>query len=93
MGGEQEQIILFAFCGMALGAVITHILSRTKTNLPYTVVIFLVGGFISLLIDKTDLDLGHVENSIRAWKRIDPEILLYLFLPALLFGEAMSLKW
>ena len=33
------------------------------------------------------------EDSIQAWEKIDPELLLYLFLPALLFGEAMNLKW
>lgn len=33
------------------------------------------------------------EVSIQSWEKIDPELLLYLFLPALLFGEAMTLRW
>ena len=89
---ESEGLLIFMFCGMALGAFVTHILSRVKINLPYTVVVFLLGGFASLIID-TDVNFGELENSIRSWKKIDPELLLYLFLPALLFGEAMNLKW
>ena len=27
------------------------------------------------------------------WREIEPEMILYIFLPVLLFGEAMSLKW
>lgn len=89
---SHEQLLIFVFCGMTLGAIITHFLSRYKTGLPYTVVVFLVGGIISLIID-SDANLAHFENSLKSWKKIDPELLLYLFLPALLFGEAMSLKW
>ena len=33
------------------------------------------------------------EHSIQSWEKIDPELMLYLFLPALLFGEAMTLRW
>jgi hypothetical protein len=37
--------------------------------------------------------LCAAELSVQSWEKIDPELLLYLFLPALLFGEAMSLRW
>eukprot|EP00602_Paraphysomonas_sp_CaronLab_P007782 CAMPEP_0185028336 /NCGR_PEP_ID=MMETSP1103-20130426/13971_1 /TAXON_ID=36769 /ORGANISM="Paraphysomonas bandaiensis, Strain Caron Lab Isolate" /LENGTH=781 /DNA_ID=CAMNT_0027562721 /DNA_START=210 /DNA_END=2555 /DNA_ORIENTATION=- len=89
---KSETLIVFMFAGLTLGAFVTHVLSRLKIGLPYTVVVFFLGCMLSLVID-SDVDLGHVEESIRSWKKIDPELLLYLFLPALLFGEAMSLKW
>jgi NhaP-type Na+/H+ or K+/H+ antiporter len=38
-------------------------------------------------------NLGHLGQSINSWKKLDPEMILFLFLPILIFGEAMSLKW
>ncbi|CAE7514941.1 NHX8, partial [Symbiodinium microadriaticum] len=37
--------------------------------------------------------LGHLGQSINEWKKLDPEMILFLFLPVLIFGETMSLKW
>lgn len=91
-GEGPEVLLIFMFCGMVLGALITHILSRTQMNVPYTVVVFIVGVLLFVIIDKCG-DFGQAEDSIRRWKDIDPELLLYLFLPALLFGEAMNLSW
>jgi NhaP-type Na+/H+ or K+/H+ antiporter len=31
--------------------------------------------------------------SVTIWANIDPELILYVFLPPLIFGEAMSLNW
>ena len=38
------------------------------------------------------LPLGALSKSLRAWGRIDPHLLLYAFLPILLFGDAMSVN-
>ena len=91
-GEGPEVLLVFMFCGMLLGALITHVLSRTQLNVPYTVVVFIVGVLLFVVIDKCG-DFGQLEDSVRRWKNIDPELLLYLFLPALLFGEAMNLSW
>jgi len=37
--------------------------------------------------------MGLLEDSITRWVNIDGELILYVFLPALLFGEAMNLNW
>ena len=88
---DPEIVILFMFGGMALGIAVTHILSRFPIKLPYTVVMFLVGGAAASLY--TNEYLGHVGQSLDDWSRLDPELMLYLFLPVLIFGEAMTLKW
>jgi len=36
---------------------------------------------------------GIFGDSVTMWADIDPDILLYVFLPPLIFGEAMSLNW
>jgi hypothetical protein len=88
----DEVLLVFMFCGMMIGAVITYVLSRVKANVPYTVLVFLSGVLLFLLVD-TDMGFGRLGDSVRRWKDIDPELLLYIFLPALLFGEAMNLSW
>ena len=37
--------------------------------------------------------LGELANSMRRWSKIDPHLLLYTFLPALLFGDGCTLNF
>ena len=37
--------------------------------------------------------LGPVGQSIEEWINIDANLMLFVFLPPLIFGEAMSLNW
>eukprot|EP01041_Mallomonas_annulata_P003036 gene3036-5952_t len=78
------------FVGVLLGSVITFILSRLAPNIPYTVVVFLVG--IVLAIGATFSDLDVLGDSLYLWDSIEPEVLLFVFLPALLFGDAMTVN-
>lgn len=54
-------------------------------------IMFLLGGIFVSISD--NYNLGHLGQSINEWKKLDPEMILFLFLPILIFGEAMSLKW
>lgn len=51
-------------------------------------VIFLIGTLFSLPSNGEDQTI----DSLTMWYAIDPELILFVFLPALLFGESMSLK-
>jgi NhaP-type Na+/H+ or K+/H+ antiporter len=90
-GTDSEVLIIFLFFGIMLGAITTHFLSRYAPNLPYTVVVFLEGIAIAALCD--NVELGNFKDSVNDWGDIDAELILFLFLPVLIFGEAMSLKW
>jgi NhaP-type Na+/H+ or K+/H+ antiporter len=65
--------------------------------MPYTCVI-LVEGMILAVVDYymtlhyNECGMGILSKSIAMWKGIDPHLLLYAFLPALLFGDAMALN-
>jgi NhaP-type Na+/H+ or K+/H+ antiporter len=91
MHGHAPLLSVFLFCGILLGAIISYILSRLKLQTPYTVVLFVVGALLSGLA--SHLSLGDLETSMGFWQSLDPEIILFLFLPVLVFGEAMTLKW
>ena len=71
-----------------LGIATTFLISRFLP-IPYTVVIFLIGTLFSFPFNDED---PTIHNSLNMWYAIDPELILFVFLPALLFGESMSLK-
>jgi solute carrier family 9 (sodium/hydrogen exchanger), member 10/11 len=91
MQGHAPLLCVFLFCGILLGAITSYLLTRLKSQIPYTVVLFVLGTVLSLIASK--LSLGDLETSIGFWQTLDPEIILFLFLPVLVFGEAMTLKW
>ena len=41
----------------------------------------------------TYVSAGVIGTSVTIWANIDPNLLLYVFLPPLIFGEAMSLNF
>lgn len=82
-------VILFMFFSVALGVVTEQFLTRFHVDLPYTVVLFIIGIIIALS-RREDSPLGE---STKLWVSIDPHVLLFSFLPPLVFGEAMNLNW
>jgi NhaP-type Na+/H+ or K+/H+ antiporter len=93
--GEHSQIeVLFSFFILAIfiGAATTYLISRWAPSLPYTVVVFVIGILIAAVTEIVDSE-DSLQKSVALWDRTDPHIILYAFLPALLFGEAMSLSF
>jgi NhaP-type Na+/H+ or K+/H+ antiporter len=88
---SPELVIVFLFLTLAIGTVVTYLISRYHiiSSLPYTVVIFIIGIIFGLVHEDPMSSIGQ---SITMWDGINPELILFLFLPALLFGEAMSLN-
>jgi NhaP-type Na+/H+ or K+/H+ antiporter len=91
----QVDLILFMFLGLCVGIVLEQVISRTTSsvvsNIPPTVCLFLV-GLAMAGYSKAQLSDGFNE-SLNGWVRIDAQLMLFLFLPPLVFGEAMYLNW
>ena len=86
----NELVIIFLFVSLTIGTLVTYFLSRFS-RVPYTVVIFLIGIIWAIGFSYTDhSDILYI--SLQTWDEISPELILYIFLPALLFGESMSLN-
>lgn len=99
-GGEEEgeghnippaHAVLFpAFC-LTLGVAVFYFLSRYLQALPYTAVMFLIGTLMGI-----GAALSHDDNqlseSIQLWVEIDSEVLLLVFLPGLIFKDAIGLN-
>ncbi|CAI5993100.1 unnamed protein product [Closterium sp. NIES-64] len=85
-GGEVA--LLFMAVSLALGALCRQIFNNTRV--PYTVALLLVG--IALGAFEFYVDLGLLGLSIRKWAAIEPNIIFFVFLPALLFESAFAFE-
>ena len=72
-------VILIIACGMALLA--------KRLKLPYTVLLVLAGLAVSLLLDEVPELRPHLEKI-----KLEPDLLLQLFLPILLFEAAFHVN-
>ncbi len=88
----SEVGLVFLFYSLSMGAVITYVLSRLQTELPYTVVVFAFGSIIAVIFQNISGD-DILNQSIDLWDTFEPRLILFIFLPALLFGESMSLNF
>jgi NhaP-type Na+/H+ or K+/H+ antiporter len=87
---DGQVLILFLFVGVTFGAVINHILSRWPI-MPYTVMVFITGLVLGACSGRSDAKAWS--ESVTDWLNVEPELLLYIFLPPLLFKEAMNLNY
>eukprot|EP00981_Chlorochromonas_danica_P005774 scaffold1190_cov187-Ochromonas_danica.AAC.6 len=65
-------------------------LSFLGEKVPYTVVLFILGTLFSLADNAHGITFGE---SVSEWVNIDADLMLFVFLPPLIFGEAMYLNW
>jgi NhaP-type Na+/H+ or K+/H+ antiporter len=84
--------LLFLFFGLALGAATTHFLSRYAHKIPYTCALLVEGIVISVIHEVTNHRLGMLSESISVWIDFDPDLLMDVFLPALVFGDIMNIN-
>ncbi|KAK9065117.1 hypothetical protein SSX86_016500 [Deinandra increscens subsp. villosa] len=82
--------VLFVGISLVLGIASRHLLRGTRV--PYTVALLVLGIAIGSLEYGTSHQLGKVGDGIRIWANIDPDLLLAVFLPALLFESSFSME-
>ncbi|XP_065856867.1 sodium/hydrogen exchanger 8 isoform X2 [Euphorbia lathyris] len=87
---EPTDAVLFLGLSLVLGIACRHVLRGTRV--PYTVALLIIGIALGSLEYGTNHRLGKLGNSIRIWANIDPDLLLAVFLPALLFESSFSME-
>ena len=91
--------LFFPFVAIAMGTATEHVLNRRAAWVPFTVAVMVEGMALDWLAS-LDRDKSGVwpernstlQQSLDMWANMDGHLLLYAFLPALLFGDAMSLN-
>ncbi|XP_050117869.1 sodium/hydrogen exchanger 8-like isoform X2 [Malus sylvestris] len=81
-----------AFLGLCLvlGIACRHLLLGTRV--PYTVALLILGIGLGSIEYGTHHQMGRIGAGIRIWANIDPDLLLAVFLPALLFESSFSME-
>ncbi|XP_047330255.1 sodium/hydrogen exchanger 8 [Impatiens glandulifera] len=82
--------VIFFGVSLALGIASRHLLRGTKV--PYTIALLIIGIGLGSLEYSTSHQLGKFGNGIRIWANINPDLLLAVFLPALLFESSFSME-
>jgi len=100
--GEEEShsrgpAVMLLLCIVLLAGIVTsHVLERYIPFVPYTAALFLSGMFVSLSQNVKRHYGGVVwptfDAAVSSWEKADPHLILFIFLPPLIFGEAMSLN-
>jgi len=83
--------LLLAILGLLVGAILKSILKRT--GFPYTVGLFVFGLLIGLLNRFHYFDfMPRVENAVATVADTNPDFILYVFLPILIFDAAYEMN-
>lgn len=89
-GSDPTNAVIFVGISLLLGIACRHLLRGTRV--PYSVALLVLGIGIGAIEYGTHHGLGRVGDGIRIWANIDPDLLLAVFLPALLFESAFSME-
>ncbi|XP_042501434.1 sodium/hydrogen exchanger 8-like [Macadamia integrifolia] len=87
---EPSDAVVFVGISLALGIASRHLLRGTRV--PYTVALLIIGIGLGSLAYGTNHRLGKIGNGINLWANINPDLLLAVFLPALLFESSFSME-
>jgi len=88
--------MLFPWFVQFLGCVTLFILRRFDLPFPYAAIMFIwgmiMGGLVVALGDPNDeTKTNALNDSIRQWANINPNLLLLVFLPGLIFKDAVEI--
>ncbi|KAI4308480.1 hypothetical protein L6164_031554 [Bauhinia variegata] len=87
---SPSDAVIFFGLSLAFGIACRHLLSGTRV--PYTVALLILGLALGSLDYFTHHQLGKIGDGIRLWSDIDPELLLAVCLPPLLFESSLSME-
>eukprot|EP00929_Paragymnodinium_shiwhaense_P112951 TRINITY_DN81211_c0_g1_i1.p1 TRINITY_DN81211_c0_g1~~TRINITY_DN81211_c0_g1_i1.p1 ORF type:complete len:990 (-),score=170.23 TRINITY_DN81211_c0_g1_i1:95-2977(-) len=91
-GAHPQDAIAFMLLALSAGVLNLKVLDLLKQPFPYTALLFLQGALVAW-IHFAGFNLGSLSRSIDLWVDIDPHLIIFLFLPCLLFAEGINLKW
>jgi NhaP-type Na+/H+ or K+/H+ antiporter len=85
---KPQDAIVFPWFAELLGCCVLFVLTRYQIPVPFAAMMFIVGACIgagSVLIDQDNV----LQRSISIWTSIDSQLLLLVFLPPLIFKDAV----
>jgi NhaP-type Na+/H+ or K+/H+ antiporter len=98
MGEEESEelafaVFVFPICAILLGLAISGILNKYAPFVPYTPVLLVLGFVCACLQAPKLFSNTHLQPSLEAWQHLSGHLILYVFIPPLIFGDAMQLDF
>lgn len=96
---QPTSAVLFPWIVEVVGVVVFFLLTRFESPVPYAAVMFLVGvglGYGALSFSEymdADQELDQFTESILQWTNINSGLLLLVFLPGLIFRDAIEVNF
>jgi hypothetical protein len=78
-------VVLFIFVGLLLGGLLREI--NKKTKMPYTPMLLVLGIFLGYFRES----LGVIGQSTAIIETLNPHMILFIFIPVLIFESGISL--
>ena len=89
---ESAYAVLYPWFVQAIGILVFFILTRYVHFIPYTAVMFFIGICMGMGASQSHVN-DILSESIRMWLNIDSETLFTVFLPGLLFKDALEINF
>lgn len=89
---EEADAILFPWFAEVVGVVVLFLLTRFEIPIPFAAVMFVFGTFLGVGAVKLQSS-DKLTRSILMWSEIDSELLLLVFLPGLIFRDAIEVDF
>ena len=89
---EPVYAVVWPWFVVGLGIVVYYIKTRHFRVLPYTCDLFILGMCMGIGAAKTEFD-DQLTESIEQWRSINHEVLFLVFLPGLLFKDALEVDF
>jgi len=93
---DPSDSMIFPFFIQIIGVLVFFLLKRFKIPIPYAACIFIIGTFMGMgsemLFEHNGAD-DKFTNSILQWTRLDDSLILLIFLPGLIFKDAIEVNF
>lgn len=89
-------VFVFPICTILFGLTVAFVLHRWAPSVPYTPMLLVVGFLAAIIgahLPGGAIGPPHLLGSIEAWEQMNGHLILYVFIPPLIFGEAMGLDY
>lgn len=86
---DPQYALLYPWLVIILGVAVAFSLQQLELKIPYAAVMFTVGMFMGIGAFRLGGQMEQLNTSIRQWSDIDSQVLLLVFLPGLIFRDAL----
>lgn len=86
----DESVVLFLLVGLSVGLVTKFAFKHYKITIPYSVVVLIIGILLGLIQLIHNNDFTFSENVVG---NVNPDMILIIFLPALIFEGAYNIHF